>query len=218
MKRAIICLVIPLLILGIAGCGDEESDIPTESTPKIIKGLSGDTYMNTRFGIKITNLPVDEWTVKALGSEGQGVRAQFGQGAMPQYKLLLMEPVPADQFVDLDEKGMIAPMLEADIPFALVFVDHDEGGNLETYDLTAELKGYAALHSAEIESKKFVETGSATGIQAVLIRSEDIKEALTWFAKGEIRVRCEYWAKEPKFGKYYDVYEQVVGNVLLMGK
>jgi len=215
MKGITICVVISVLILGIMGCGDEGG--PTEPVPEVIKGLSGDTYFNTKFGVKISDLPVDIWTVKALGSEGQGLREQVEEAYIPMYHLLLMEPVPADQFVSLGEKGGLDPVLEAGIPFIWVGLDYQKGGNYETHNLTENLNWYAVQHYAEIESKKFVNIGNATGIQAVLLRSFG-KEALTWFAKGEICVRCEYIAKESEFDKYFDVYIRVVENVWLMGK
>lgn len=217
MERLIICGIIPLFILGFAGCSDEESNGPTEPVPEIAKGLSGDTYMNTKFGIKISNLPVDEWTVKALGNEGQGLQTQTEQGLIPLYNLLLMEPVPPDQFVGLSKKADLGPVLESDIPFIWVGLDYQKGGSYGTFDLTENLSSYAELHSAEIESKKFVNIGNATGIQAVLLRTFG-KEALTWFAKGEIMVRCEYIVNESEFDTYLDVYEQVVENIWLMGK
>jgi hypothetical protein len=222
VKKRVIWSIISVLMLGFAGCGEEESDIPTASTPKIVKGLSGDTYMNTKFGIKISNLPVDEWTVKALGKDEQGW-LMSPEGFTPIYWLLLMEPVPADQFVELDAERDLLPIIEAKIPFVSVFLDYDKGGSYETHDLAEELSWYAASYSAEIESKRFVSSGNATGIQAILVRTfgeGDLpgKEALTWFAKGEIEVRCEYIAKEPEFDEYLDVYMNVIQNILLMGK
>ena len=215
MERIIVWSVVPLLMLGIIGCGDDEPTGP--QVQEIVKGLSGDTYMNTRFGVKIMDLPVEEWTVKALGSDEQGL-LESGQGyATPMYHLLLMEPVPEDEFVNLSVTESVGPVLEAGIPFVWVGLDYWEGGSFETYNLTENLESYAALHGAVIESKKFVSIGNATAIQAVLLRSFG-KEALTWFAKDEIMVRCEYIAEESEFDKYYvGGYIRVVENVWLMG-
>ena len=217
MGKKLIWFFVLILILAAAGCGDEEEPkAPTESEPKLIKGLSGDTYMNTKYGVKITNLPVDLWTVKALGADGQGFRVQ-GTSAYSFYRLLLMEPVSSDEFVGFDESGNIEPMLDADIPFIYISLEHTEGAEFSTHALSQDLESYADWHSAEIESKKFVAVGDATGIQAVLLRSDGLKEALTWFAKGEVLVRCEYWARDPKYSTYLPVYELVVENICLMG-
>ena len=89
MKRIIIWGAIFLLILGCAGCGEESSG-PSEPVQEIKKGLHGDTYMNIKFGVQITNLPVEEWTVKALGGDGQGLLEQSTQGYIPMYHLLLI--------------------------------------------------------------------------------------------------------------------------------
>jgi hypothetical protein len=217
MERVARSAVVLMLVLGILGCGDDDP-VVTKEPPKMIEpGLSGDTYMNTKFGVKIENIPTEGWTVKALGKDGQGFLAQTGQGFMPIYRLLLMEPVPADQFVEYDQ-GLISPILEAGIPFIYVSLDYNKGGSFETHNLTEELESYAIMHSAEIESKKMVGVGKDTGIQAVLIRSGDLKEALTWFAKGEVRVRCEYWAEESEFHIGFITYQQISQSITLMGK
>ena len=78
MERMIVWSVVSLLMLGIIGCGDDEPTGP--KVQEIVKGLSGDTYMNTRFGVRIADLPVEEWTAKAFGSEGQGMLVQGSQG------------------------------------------------------------------------------------------------------------------------------------------
>jgi hypothetical protein len=44
------------------------------------------------------------------------------------------------------------------------------------------------------------------------------KEALTWFAKGDKCVRCEYIAKESEFDKHFIAYQQVVQNIEFMGR
>jgi len=215
MKRPITMSIVSILLMLIIGCGEEESGTPAE--PIIVKGLSGDTYFNTKFGVKIEGLPVDTWTVKALGQDGQGIREQNDASYVPMYHLLLMEPVPEDQFIGLSQEGSLETILESRNPFIWIGLDYSESGNFETYHLSEDLDSYAEMKSAEIESKQMVSIGNATGIQAVLDRG-DWKEALTWFAKGEICVRCEYCANEQEFLTYYPVYLGIMENVWLMGK
>ena len=217
MRKVVIWSLTSLLALGLAGCGDDGSSGPTEPIQEIEQGLTGDTYMNAKFGVKVSNLPVEEWTVKALGGEEQGLLEQSSQGFIPMYHLLLMEPVSEDEFITVSTVEGLAPVLNSGIPFVWIGLDYQKGGNYETGDLSENLNRYAGLHSAEIESKQFVSIGNATAIQAVLIRSFG-KEALTWFARGEILVRCEYITEESEFDKYYSVYEQVVENVWLIGR
>jgi hypothetical protein len=216
MKRAIVWIVSSLLVLVFLGCGDESSETPAEPTQKLVKGLSGDTYMNTKYGVRITNLPVDEWTAEDLGADGQGMRLQSEQGFLPFYLLLLMEPVPAHQFVGPDEKGYLNPVMEANIPFILVAVDYQQGRIIETHDLSEELERYADLWLCEIESKKLVYVGTKAGVQAIMSENGD-KRVETWFAKGDLLVRCMYCASEDEFDKYLDVYMEMLENMTLMG-
>ena len=217
MKRAIVWIFSSLLILFFLGCGDEPSETPAEPTQKLVKGLSGDTYMNTKYGIRITNLPVDEWTAEDLGADGQGMRLQSEQGGLiPLYLLLLMEPVPAHQFVGPDEKGYLDPVAEANIPYIVVTVDYEQGRTIETHDLSEELELYATMWAFEIESKKLVYIGTNAGVQAIMSQNGD-KKAETWFAKGGLLVRCIYDASEAEFDKYLDVYMEMLENITLMG-
>ncbi len=217
MKRVIAWVVSSLLIIVFFGCGDDSPETPVEPTEKLVKGLSGDNYMNTKYGIRISKLPVDEWTIEDLGADGQGMRLQSEQGGfIPLYLLLLMEPVPANQFVGPDEKGYLDPVVEADIPFIIIAVNYERGRTFETHDLSEELEQYAIMWGYEIESKKLVYVGTAAGIQVIMLQS-DYKEALTWFAKGDLQVRCEYFAKEAEFDKYLDVYMEMLDNITLMG-
>jgi len=216
MRRAIVWIVSSLLIMFFLGCGDESSETPIEPTQKIVKGLSGDTYMNTKYGIRITNLPVDEWTAEDLGADGQGMRLQSEQGFLPFYLLLLMEPVPAHQFVGPDEKGYLDPVAEANIPYIVVAVDYQQDRTIETPDLSEELERYANLWLYEIESKKLVYVGTNAGVQAIMSQNGD-KCTETWFAKGDLLVRCIYNASEDEFDKYLDIYMKMLDNITLMG-
>lgn len=214
--RRVICVVSSLLMLVFFGCGDDSPETSVEPTQKLVKGLSGDTYMNTKYGIRISNLPVDEWTAEDLGAEGQGMRLQSEAGFIPFYLLLLMEPVPAHQFVGPDEKGYLDPVAEANIPYIVVAVDYERGRTFETHELSEALEQYADLWLYEIESKKLIYVGTNAGVQAIMSRSGS-KSAETWFAKGDLLVRCIYHAGEDEFDKYFVVYVEMLENTTLMG-
>jgi len=215
MRVAAIFTLIVCALFGVIGCGEEPTS-PAEPVPEIVSGLSGDTYMNTKFGIRISNLPVDEWTVKALGEDGQGMMARPEPGILPSYRLLLMEPVPAYQFIDMDVEGFTSSIVAADIPFIILTVDHEEG-RFVSYNLSEEIDQYAAVWGFEIESKSAVTVENGTGIQAVLL-GNGYNEALTWFAKTDMVVRCTYIASPSKFVTYYPTYLQVVENMWLYGR
>jgi len=222
MKGIMICFVMALFIISIIGCGDDSSEEPAKPVAEIKLGLSGDTYWNTKFGIKITNLPVDSWTIKALGKDGLGMLTPSEEGFIPFYLILLMEPVPAGQFVGLGEGASFEPIFDANIPFIWLGVDYLEGGSFETHNLAENVNQYAEFYSREIESKKPVYVGNAAGYQAILSPISSIyvdwKEALTWFAKSEVCVRCEFWAEKSDLDKHFSVYENILKNTTLMGK
>ena len=144
---------------------------------------------------------------------------QSEYGFIPLYCLLLIEYVPADQFVGPDANGNLSPVVAANIPFICIAVNYEKDGDFETHDLKGELEWFAAAWSYEIESIKAVSVGdgNATGMQAVLSQGDE-KQIVTWFAKGEIQVRCEYWGKEADFDKYFISYVRVVESIWLMGE
>ena len=69
------------MILGIfiVGCGsddDADSSAPTvEKEPEVTFGLDGDTYRNRRL-FKVSNLPVNDWTVKEVTKAVEGEEAE----------------------------------------------------------------------------------------------------------------------------------------------
>jgi hypothetical protein len=216
MGRVIICAVILILVLGAIGCGEDESDTPTEPVQEIERGLSGDSYFNTKFGISFTNLPIDEWTVKAYGDDGQGIRYGREEGILASYSILLIEHVSADQFVDPDADGYLSPVVDSNIPYIYVCLSYDKG-RFKTYNLMEELKQYAALWSYELESSIPIVFGNNSGRQAILVNG-DFRWAETWFAKEDVLVRIWYWAPPSDFDKYFGVCEQILENMWLPGK
>jgi hypothetical protein len=219
MKGILVCLTIALMMFMFIGCGDDSSEEPLKPVDEIKPGLSGNTYWNTKFGIKITNLPVDSWTVKALGKDGLGFLMPSEEGTIPLYNLMLIEPVPADKFVGFGEGSSLNPLFDANIPFIWIAVDYLEGGNFESHNLAEDINQYAESYSYNIESKKPIYVGNSAGYQVILdFGYEDWKDALTWFAKGEVNVRYELIAKKADLDKYFSVYENVLKNTTLMGK
>jgi len=219
MKGFVVCVITALLTFVVIGCGDDSSEEPTKPVVEIKPGLSGNTYWNTKFGIKITNLPVDSWTVKALGKDGLGFLAPSEENTIPLYHVMLMEPVTTEQFVNLGEGASLKPVIDANIPFIWLAVDYLKDGNFETHNLAEDVNYYAEFYSYDIESKKPVYVGNSAGYQAILdVKYEDWRETLTWFAKGEVNVRYELFVKKSDIDKYFSVYENILKNTTLMGK
>lgn len=140
-------IAIGALIMGvfIVGCGgDETEDSPApavEKEPEITFGLDGDTYRDKRL-FKISNLPVDDWTVKKVTKaveEGGPEEDLFSwiplpfslyrviskEGETPLHQvsneaisLLFMQPTSEADFVDTLPKAF-----ENRIPFIYIFIE-----------------------------------------------------------------------------------------------
>ena len=115
---------ISVMITGfcIVGCGaDDEVDSPAptvEKEPEITFGLDGDTYRNRRL-FKISNLPIDDWTVKEVTNKVRGEEDNSpGQINNETISLLLMQPTSEEDFADtLDEA------LEKGIPYIYIAIE-----------------------------------------------------------------------------------------------
>ncbi len=218
MKKVIAYYMVMFLVISVLGCGDSTDKIVTPGE-EIKSGLSGNSYLNTVYGISISNLPTQPWTIKALGNDMKGLKLQSEQGYIPFYYLLLMEPVKDNEFVGPDKYGYLEPVFNAGIPFIVLAVDNQKGTYIETYSVSREIELYAEINSLSIESKKTISIGNYTGIQAILSNNESsMKSAITWFAKGDIMVRYEYWAKDADFDSYLTTYDNILKSFSLMGK
>ena len=206
-------ILLLVMMLWISGCGDEVNTAPSPDEEPI-GGLSDDTYVSYKFGITVSNLPVDEWTVKELGNKGQGIRQESKEGYVPLHHLLLMEPVPIGEFVGLDEKASLVSVIMEKIPFIWVATEVYTKST-ENLDLSESLDLYIEAISADVESRELVEIGGITAIQAVLIRRSGLRESLIWFAKRRLIVRCEYLSNETDFYKYYNTYTKVAYSISL---
>ena len=80
---AIGAMIIGIFIVGCGGDEDEDSPAPTvEKEAKPTFGLDGDTYRNRRL-FKVSNLPVDDWTVKEVTKAVEGEKGEDFLGWIP---------------------------------------------------------------------------------------------------------------------------------------
>jgi hypothetical protein len=108
---AIGAVIVGIFIVGCGGDDEADSPVPTvEKEPALNFGLDGDTYRNRRL-FKISNLPVDDWTVKEVTNKVRGEEEDLpGVINNESISLLLMQPTSEENFVDTlleaDEKGI----------------------------------------------------------------------------------------------------------------
>ncbi len=90
---AIGVMIVGVFIMGCGGDDEADSPVPTvEQKPALTFGLDGDTYRNRRL-FKISNLPVDDWTVKEVTNKVRGEEEDLpGVINNEAISLLLMQP------------------------------------------------------------------------------------------------------------------------------
>ena len=116
---AIGAVIIGIFIVGCGGDEEEESSNPTaEKKPALNFGLDGDTYRNRRL-FKISNLPVDDWTIKEVTNKVRGKLDDLpGEITNELISLLLMQPTPAEDFADTLEEAF-----ERGIPYIYIAIE-----------------------------------------------------------------------------------------------
>ena len=115
----------------IVGCdGDDEealSSLTVEEEPALNFGLDGDTYRNRRL-FKISNLPVDDWTIKEVTNKVRG-EEDNSSGAINNetISLLLMQPTSAEDFADTLDAAF-----EKKIPYIYIAIEVQSISDVES--------------------------------------------------------------------------------------
>jgi len=193
------------------------------STEITLTAKSDPTYINKKFLVKITNMPLDTWTVKKLGKDEQGVIFHSNPGFFTSNILLLMEPVAPDkpkQFIDYDEEGVgyIGNILNAGMPFIDVWVAKYDGIEIPSYELPEIIKSIYA--GVELSEAKPVAGTNCTGYRITGQLDQpysDSKITLSYFVKKDSLFLIEYIAQNTKYVTYFGVYDNIVKNLTLMG-
>lgn len=160
-------ITVGIFMLGCGSDEEEDSPVPTvEEEQKIIFGLDGDTYRNRRL-FKVSNLPVDDWTVKEVNKtiEGEETRDFFGWIPLPfslyhttyiheedfnidqmsneVIALLFMQPTSEADFADTLPKAF-----ENRIPFIYIFIELQSSTDFDS-------SKRAAVHNLEALTPPF---------------------------------------------------------------
>jgi hypothetical protein len=139
---AIGAVIVGILIMGCGGDGEEDSPAPAvEKEPEPTFGLDGDTYRNRRL-FKVSNLPVDDWTVKEVTKAVEGEKPEhfldwlplpfslyhttytfgedffFDQVSNGVISLLLMQPTSEENFADT-----VPEAEENEIPYIYISIE-----------------------------------------------------------------------------------------------
>ena len=116
---AIGVMIVGVFIMGCGGDEEEDSPVPTvEQKPALTFGLDGDTYRNRRL-FKISNLPVDDWTVKEVTNKVRGEEEDLpGVINNKAISLLLMQPTSEENFADT-----LSEAEENEIPYIYISIE-----------------------------------------------------------------------------------------------
>jgi hypothetical protein len=228
LRRYLILIAMLIFCLQFMGCSDDfDTVISTNQEQK--PGITGSKYWNPKYGLTITSLPIEGWTMKGLGDDGQGQFLEtltFETGYyISSYLLILMEPVSADRFIDLGENGFVDPIAEASIPCIWVGIETWKGFTLDKRDIIFLLNDIAEIEKSDISivTGLSVEEQKITGVSSLgtqLIYSYEGEKyfATTFFADVEKVVYISYLVPPSNFQKYYAIYNQIVKNTRLLTK
>jgi hypothetical protein len=116
---AIGAVIVGIFIVGCGGDDEADSPVPTvEKEPALTFGLDGDTYRNRRL-FKISNLPVDDWTIKEVTNKVRGEEENLpGTINNETISLLLMQPTSEENFADT-----LSEAEENEIPYIYISIE-----------------------------------------------------------------------------------------------
>ncbi len=148
---AIGAVIVGGFIVGCGGDDEEDSPAPTvEKEPEPTFGLDGDTYRNRRL-FKVSNLPVNDWTVKEVTKAVEGEKPEhfldwlplpfslyhttytfgedffFDQVSNGVISFLLMQPTSEEDFVNT-----LPEAFANQIPFIYVFIELQSGTDFDS--------------------------------------------------------------------------------------
>jgi len=196
----------------ILGCGGEDKIIDTQEP---CWGLCDNTYRSQKFAFNITELPIDKWTVKTYGENGQGkvLSSEFG---VKTYIMLLMQPNAEGKFIDLDEGKYIDSILDAGMPFITVWVYEYQNMDIPTHEFLDIMRMIYA--DANLYEAKPIAGSNNTGYQVMGQYDDDNTITLSWFIKKNILVEIGYVAENKKHTSYLGTYNHVVSHLTIMGQ
>ena len=211
---AIVAVIMGVFIVGCDGDDEEESSVPTvEEEPALHFGLDGDTYRNRRL-FKISNLPVNDWTVKEVTNK---VRAGLGDdsGVVTNegISLLLMQPTSAEDFADTlieaNEKGIPYIYIVIEVQSVTDITSSREAALsvLEEYGIQEnEVTGQGAIFSKDRRHGYFWE-----------VTFDDFKAKESFFVRSSEGSRYIYrllfLSPPDQYDTYVSVYDKIVSSV-----
>ena len=234
MYRPLSTLILLMSVFFIACGADEEVDEPSPTKveqPAVVYGLHGDTYRNREYVFKVSNLPVDGWTVLEVSNAAKKEIDEIWKAAWlganqnnevlfnSTISFLLMQPTSEDNFA-----RTITEAITKQIPFIYVFVEVQKITDIKTpkayVQLLIELLGiilppgsFEVTQEGSLSSKdrrpgyyfEMKLNDGSWGKQTVVLRNTHQESPPIY--------RLYFWAPGDQYEELLPVYNQIVSSV-----
>ncbi len=210
---AIGVMIVGVFIMGCGGDEEEDSPVPTvEKEPAITFGLDGDTYRNRRL-FKISNLPVDDWTVKEVTNKVRGEEEDLpGVINNETISLLLMQPTSEENFADT-----LLEAEENEIPYIYISIEVQSTTDIKSSREVA----LVLLEQTGVQKEEVTNQGA--------IFSKDRRHGYFWevtFNEIDFKVKQSFFVRSSEGSRYvyrllfvsptgqYDAYVSVYDKIV----
>ena len=213
-------IVIGAMIVGIltVGCGgDDEADSPVptvEKAPELTFGLDGDIYRNRRL-FKVSNLPVDDWTVKEVTNTVHGEVDDSSSMIFNEVvSLLLMQPTSEENFANAIVEAAING-----IPYIYIWIEIQSVTDEESPREIALniLEGIGPDYEQIAQGSIFSKDRRAGYFWEIIFRDTDLKTKQSFFVRSSEGNRYVYRllfvSPASQYDTHVSVYDKIVSSV-----
>ena len=212
-------VAIGVMIMGvfIVGCGgDDEADSPVptvEEKPALTFGLDGDIYRNRRL-FKISNLPVDRWTVKEVTNKVIAEEEHIpGEVINEGISLLLMQPTSEEDFADTLEEAF-----EKGIPYIYIFIEVQSATDIKSSrEVGLTLLEQIGFQEDEVTDQGTIFSKDRRHGYFWVVAADDYKGKQSFFVRSSEGSRYIYRLvfQSPinQYDTYVPVYDKIVSSV-----
>ena len=219
--RAVVAIGAIVVSVFVVGCGgDDEADSPTptvEKEPEITFGLDGDTYRNRRL-FKVSNLPVDDWTVKEVTNRVRGeIDEEKIQGEINNevISLLLMQPTSEENFANT-----LLEAAENEIPYIYISIEVQSATDIKSSrEIALTILEQSGLQEDEItnQGQIFSKDRRHGYFWEVAFNDIEFKVKQSFFVRSSEGNRFVYrllfMSPASQYDTYVSVYDKIVSSV-----
>ena len=221
-----------LITVFLLACGGDEEELPFPTKmepPAVAYGLHGDTYQNQQYVFRVSNLPVNDWTVLEISNVARreidkiwkeawisatGEHGQFNSVV----SLLLMQLTPEQNFANT-----ILEAVEKQIPFIYIFIEKQKFSEIsspKTYvDTLIELMELIlpadSFHVTQQESHFSRDGRPGHYFEMRLVDDSRIKRTVFFRnASSESNIyQISFWCPGGRYDELVPVYDNIAASV-----